>query len=121
MNLDASSPVLGYQSGFGNEFSSEALPGDLAGLGQGVPLVLHAAGVEHEGERVFRHFCGWHMGAGEELGFAVFGGEGEGACVQVADRGGRKLAGAAGELGGSAAMAESDARALLDLDLGKGR
>ena len=36
MNLDASSPVLGYQSGFGNEFSSEALPGALP-VGQNSP------------------------------------------------------------------------------------
>ena len=36
MNLDTSAPALAYQSGFGNEFSSEALPGALP-IGQNSP------------------------------------------------------------------------------------
>ncbi len=60
--------------------------GDLAGLGQGVPLVLHAAGVEHERETVVGHFCRRHMGAREELAFAAVGGKRERAGSAVADR-----------------------------------
>jgi hypothetical protein len=46
---------------------------DLAGLGQGVPLVLQATGVEHEGKGFIGHFRGGHVRAGEEhaLPFAV--------------------------------------------------
>ncbi len=36
MNLDSTTPALAYQSGFGNEFSSEALPGALP-VGQNSP------------------------------------------------------------------------------------
>ena len=36
MNLDSSASALGYQSGFGNEFASEALPGALP-VGQNSP------------------------------------------------------------------------------------
>ncbi|WP_339502442.1 homogentisate 1,2-dioxygenase, partial [Pseudomonas silesiensis] len=36
MNLDSTAPALAYQSGFGNEFSSEALPGALP-VGQNSP------------------------------------------------------------------------------------
>lgn len=50
----------------------------LAGLGQGVPVVLHAAGVEHQGVGVIRQLSGGQPGPGEEACLATGRGEGDG-------------------------------------------
>ncbi len=50
---------------------------DLPGLGEGVPLVLHASGVQDEGVVVVRHLRGGHVRAREEAGAAVGGREGQ--------------------------------------------
>jgi len=85
--------VLDAQAGgvFGVQFDEGAgvefvQGGDLAGLGQGVPLVLQTPGVEHEREGLIRHLRRRHMRARQELALAVLGGESERACIQVADR-----------------------------------
>ncbi|MCY1410181.1 hypothetical protein D9M71_255460 [compost metagenome] len=51
--------------------------GDLAGLGQGVPLVLQAPGVEHEGMLGIGHFRRIQVRTGEELRLAVGRGKGQ--------------------------------------------
>ncbi|MNM96532.1 hypothetical protein D3C81_1090120 [compost metagenome] len=51
--------------------------GHLAGLGQGVPLVLHPTGIEHQGEGVVGHLRRVHVRAGEEPRLAVGRGKGK--------------------------------------------
>ncbi len=51
--------------------------GHLAGLGHGVPLVLQASRIQHDGPFTVRHFCRRHMRASEEDSLAVGCGKGQ--------------------------------------------
>ena len=62
MNLDSPLSALAYQSGFGNEFSSEALPGALP-VGQNspqkAPYGLYAELLSGTGAAIDRWAAGW--------------------------------------------------------------
>ncbi|MNF38644.1 hypothetical protein D3C84_195990 [compost metagenome] len=56
---------------------------DFAGLGQGVPLVLQAAGVEHERKGLIGHFGGRQVRTRQENTFAVAGRECDGGRAEI--------------------------------------
>ncbi|MNG93136.1 hypothetical protein D3C79_520930 [compost metagenome] len=68
--------VLGVQFDEGARLQAVQC-GHLAGLGQGVPLVLHAAGIEHHGKRIVGQFRGRQPGPGEEPRLAAGGRKGQ--------------------------------------------
>lgn len=63
---------MNFDEGAGRQFVQRR---HLAGLGQGVPLVLHAAGIEHNGVVVIRQLRRGQPGPGEEARLAAGGGK----------------------------------------------